>query len=263
MPITQIADVDVQTPPGERVLWRYMDFGKYVWTLARRKLWFSRADELGDPFEGSRLISGDARAQLERVREKMRKMVGQGSMTYMAGDPDQRRASIEHSLKEQTQMIWAANCWHGSQGESAALWRLYAPRGLAVAVRTTVAGLTQSLEADPTPMHLGVVTYHDYRNETEFDGNLIRSCFRKRLSFKHEEEVRAVVFPLPGLGGSLPWPKGVAVAADLARLIQRVFVDPAAPQFVVDAVRSATDAFGLDADLVEQSELGKEKPVFL
>jgi hypothetical protein len=34
-------------------LWRYMDLSKFVALLQTGKLYFARADKLGDPFEGS------------------------------------------------------------------------------------------------------------------------------------------------------------------------------------------------------------------
>lgn len=34
-------------------VWRYMDFTKFVSLLDKRELWFTRADELNDPFEGT------------------------------------------------------------------------------------------------------------------------------------------------------------------------------------------------------------------
>ena len=44
---------DLNPPQDNAVLWRYMDFTKFVSLLDRRALYFSRADKLGDPFEGS------------------------------------------------------------------------------------------------------------------------------------------------------------------------------------------------------------------
>ena len=40
-------------PPDDAVLWRYMDFTKFVSVLDKRALFFSAADKFGDPFEGS------------------------------------------------------------------------------------------------------------------------------------------------------------------------------------------------------------------
>jgi hypothetical protein len=34
-------------------IWRYLDIPKFFWLLEKQSLYFSRADLLGDPFEGS------------------------------------------------------------------------------------------------------------------------------------------------------------------------------------------------------------------
>ena len=38
--------------PDDAVLWRYMDFTKFVSLLEKSSLFFARADKLEDPFEG-------------------------------------------------------------------------------------------------------------------------------------------------------------------------------------------------------------------
>ena len=38
-------------PPEEAVLWRYMDFTKFVSLLSTNALYFARADTLGDPLK--------------------------------------------------------------------------------------------------------------------------------------------------------------------------------------------------------------------
>ena len=63
-------------PSDDAVLWRYMDFTKFVSLLDRSALFFARADKLNDPFEGSvsiinmlgNLIS--AREKLEMTDEE-------------------------------------------------------------------------------------------------------------------------------------------------------------------------------------------------
>ena len=44
---------DIEIPPIETKLWRYMDFAKFVSLLESRALFFVRADKLDDPFEGA------------------------------------------------------------------------------------------------------------------------------------------------------------------------------------------------------------------
>lgn len=47
---------------SEKTVWRYMSFSKFVWTIQNKRLWLSRADLLGDPWEIS--LSGE---QLQHV----------------------------------------------------------------------------------------------------------------------------------------------------------------------------------------------------
>lgn len=53
MPIDESDHPSFERPPAEASLWRYIDLPKYLSMLAQNALWFSRADLLGDPFEGS------------------------------------------------------------------------------------------------------------------------------------------------------------------------------------------------------------------
>jgi hypothetical protein len=43
----------IETPASAKILWRYMDFSKYISMLATYTLYFSRIDHLNDPFEGA------------------------------------------------------------------------------------------------------------------------------------------------------------------------------------------------------------------
>ena len=40
------------TPVDETIIWRYMDFTKFVDLLLNGKLFFNRSDNFEDPFEG-------------------------------------------------------------------------------------------------------------------------------------------------------------------------------------------------------------------
>ena len=54
------------TPDGDAVVWRYMDFTKFVSLLDRRALFFARAHKLGDPFEGTMTRANlEERSQLQ------------------------------------------------------------------------------------------------------------------------------------------------------------------------------------------------------
>ena len=46
-------DFRLAVPKADAVLWRYMSFTKFVSLLTKNAVFFSGADKLGDPFEGS------------------------------------------------------------------------------------------------------------------------------------------------------------------------------------------------------------------
>ena len=41
------------TPTDNTLIWRYMDFTKFISLLETSSLFFAQGDKLGDPFEGS------------------------------------------------------------------------------------------------------------------------------------------------------------------------------------------------------------------
>src|SRR5271157_280585 len=43
----------VQPENPNATIWKYIDLPELIYLLQERKLWFSRLDMLGDPFEGS------------------------------------------------------------------------------------------------------------------------------------------------------------------------------------------------------------------
>jgi hypothetical protein len=102
---------DLFVPPDEphSSIWRYLDFTKLVSLLETRALHFSRADLLGDPYEGSwpslnvRARPGWWPKDLEVSSEQFGEVARRNRFrTYI-------------------------NCWNQSEGESAALWGLYVP----------------------------------------------------------------------------------------------------------------------------------------
>ena len=72
--------------PPDAVLWRYMDFPKFVSMLKEGALWFSRADLLGDPLEGS--FTQAREMERQRMLENLRRDERAGnSRTFFATMP--------------------------------------------------------------------------------------------------------------------------------------------------------------------------------
>ena len=133
-------------PPENAVLWRYMDFTKYMSLLDKGALFFVRADKLGDPFEGS----------YSKINIAMR--------------PELYKNEIpEHALQQLADFMYASrrftmiSCWHWSSYESAAMWRLYSRERDGVAIKTDFKSLSDSFTGDDS-IFVGTVNYVDYKH---------------------------------------------------------------------------------------------------
>ena len=81
-------------PPDDAILWRYMDFPKFVSFLESSSLFFARADQLGDPFEGSY-----SQVNFNTLTERYPAEVAEGLRKAM---PGLARLRTNHFV----------NCWH-------------------------------------------------------------------------------------------------------------------------------------------------------
>ena len=218
-------------PPDDTVLWRYMDFTKFVSLMETRALFFCRADLLGDPFEGS--IS---------------------SVTPPAAPPDLKvgPVAVQQIDFRQIVRLVCVNCWHAGDFESAAMWRLYAREHSGVAIKTTFDRFKESFRGDQV-VRASAVKYVDYQVDPIPNWNSLLPLVHKRLSFQHEREVRAIFTRNPN-SVTVEESKGCYVDVDLAQLILEIVVAPFAQGWFFDLVRSFANRFEL-ADRVRASTL--------
>lgn len=264
------ASYDPTTP-----LWRFMDFTKFVSLLDRQTLFFSRADLLGDPFEGSYTEVN------VHMRPKWSKAMG-AEEDFLSGLSD------SHALMPRTTFV---SCWHASAYESAAMWSLYARTGDGIAVRTSLHGLSESLVEASQNVFIGAVTYLDHTTEAVPEGNTLRPFMHKRRSYEHEREVRAVIqeasyfkairarqtdelrrLELGGMGldpddqgvnldAVLPLPPpGLHVPVRLDLLIEQVILSPTAATWFHELVGNVLAKYG-GQQPVTQSDL-RSDPVY-
>ncbi|MFH0913981.1 MAG: hypothetical protein V1849_01670, partial [Chloroflexota bacterium] len=99
-------------------IWRYLNFTKFVSLLDKSALFFTRADKLDDPFEGS---------CPEKVIRFWEKKFG---MKYM------------DEFYEHLKKFTLVNCWHISDYESAAMWKMYLKNNEGIALQSTFNRLT-------------------------------------------------------------------------------------------------------------------------
>ena len=286
-------DFEPPKDPNTKI-WRYMNFTKFVDMLESGSLYFSRADRLGDAFEGSWSKPFPLSDILLSPTEDKRYGVALGRALFKL-------------LREYV----FASCWHINEYESMAMWSVYGGSNDAVAVQSTYSLLRESL---PPAFHLGVVRYtlgsqadesisksEDAKDlehvmsviskmhpsldpdslqepflDQRFQKMLLGIFLRKRRAFEHERELRAVVFLLNLLdypasigsyvryeqGDPLPHPYtlGIPQPVELSQLVERIYISPRAHTWFYDLVKKVTTRYGLDVP-VDPTSLDAE-PIF-
>ena len=234
-------------PPADTTIkvWRYLDFTKFVSLLDSRALFFARADQLLDPFEGSL-----PRANVE------------GSPERFGHPPDSDVLTRLAAMRERVRRQVGISSWYINAHESAAMWSLYLKSDEGVAVQSTFRRLTDAFRGYDSPVHVGMVRYIDFEHEAiPWGSNVLFPFLYKRKSFEYERELRAIVWEPPVDGRShLTDNYGAAAPVDLEGLVERVYVAPAAPRWFAALVSSVITRYGFEMP-VEQSILG-ESPLF-
>lgn len=256
MPVTNHPDFTTTLRPDQRI-WRYMDFTKFVSLLQRRALFFSRADYLGDEFEGS--LTEPTIVDQNAFFAQMLK-----DHPVHDADPSQlektvathrgQLAKLIKSLRQWTSIL----CWHANDHESAAMWRLYARTNEAIAVRSTLVDLQSALQNASEAIHISDVKYIDYKTQIMPYHNSFIPLLHKRQSFAHEQEVRAVIPPTigpPELYSDNP-NSGVSVPVDLEILVREVYVAPHSPDWFREMVETELRNYSLAKIPVVKSSLG-------
>ncbi len=224
----------------ESLVWRYMDFAKFVSLVESRKLFFSRLDLLGDPFEGS---------TPKRHVEAFHNM-----------KPDREFLSQDHYHNEAIRSSIFVSCWHLSAFESDALWRIYGPEGRTVAICTRYSKLRNLPN-----VKVGRVEYIDYDQAVIEQPVAEALAMLKRRSFDFEKEVRAIAKKRnqtffkdendqPFVKYGVNTFAGLRVEVDPQEFIEKIVVSPLAGDWFVDLIRELLRRFDLDIH-VAKSEL--------
>jgi len=222
-----------------------MDFTKFVAMLEQGGLFFVRACYLDDLFEGS----------YSRANEALRPQV----YSQAGLSPEQQEKMFgQLSVVSQQARGWVlVNCWHMNERESAGMWKLYTATNESVCVQSTYRRLRSVL---PTNVSMSVVHYIDYAKDWSPEGNLLYPFVHKRLSFAHEQELRALLFQSPPvLGGGMNFAaelpdRGIWQSVTISDLVESVYIAPAAPEWFRELVARVVERYKLNVP-VHQSVL--------
>ena len=232
--------IDPRLPPppsDDASMWRYMDFTKLISLLEEQALYFCRTDRLGDPFEGS--IS----------------QATPPAIVIPSGYTGRRR--FDQFDIRKIRGLTFANCWHGGDHESEAMWKLYGGEANGVAIKTKFGRFREAL-VDDHEVYVSTVQYRDYNREPIPWGNTLLPLLHKRVSFEHEREIRALLYPTPQR--DLQESYGIYSRVDLGVLVDAIIVAPLAPQWFVELVVKVVGRYDL-GDRVTRSDITDE-PTF-
>lgn len=208
-------------------IWRFTDLAKFLSLLVRRELYFHRADLQEDPFEGA--------------------------IWKLYGQDGRRTPPLHHHARRWLDEGVFVSSWHCNEHESMAMWKIYGAESSGIALRSTYNRLSRSFRDAPEPIHVGVVRYADFDENTHRQDEDWLPFLHKRKAFEYEQELRAVT-----RSGDEDVP-GVYVGVDLDELVETVVLAPGTPDWALEVVRDLTERYALPAP-VEPSEVDVEVP---
>lgn len=136
---------EYEVPRPSDVLWRYMDLSKLIYLIAKRALYFPSAECFPDNFEGAK-GSLDRKSKwddfyLNFFKKAVSTAPGQSPQfndeSYITQEAQRLLAEL-HYMGAQSRKNTYISCWHMSDYESEAMWKLYSKDNTnAVAIQTT------------------------------------------------------------------------------------------------------------------------------
>lgn len=237
------------TPPDEQVIWRYMSFSKFMSLISSESLWFARADTLqaSDPMEG-RVPEAQVEANIKHLR-----LLNLAPMTDKEGriifSPQQRaeQDAVMHMRREYFERYKTyINCWHISDVENFAMWRIYGEESNSLAIKSTVGDLRKALgESDNYRIFAGAMNYVDYSDPAIFKEpmpNGFSKYLNKSQYYEYEKELRLIYWDIGDVSDLIPnevkyhiepdesdvkeIPTGVKVPIDFKQLVNEVILGP-------------------------------------
>jgi hypothetical protein len=269
--------------PGTARLWRYMSLDKFVDLLSTQELFFTPLASLSntDPYEGYLpKVALDAHAsinkiiveQMESAHKELAEHLQKQRRTLSDREKQTLETQLEH-LRSSFRLFLPAiaktimvNCWHASEDQSEAMWRLYSDNGKAVAIETTLVALSRSIELKDSShvVHIYPVKYLDFFDSTlrppdcVVEGHL--APLLKRRSYQHEREVRAFIAkmaPDPRAGADISFwkPEPARLPIDLQTLVKGIYISPYATAPFPSSVLKVCELLGVGKSFVRQSKL--------
>lgn len=243
-PRTYMQNPKTTAPANKKALLRrYMSIDKFRRIAESNTLWFARADQLGDPFEGS-----IPRANL---RNRSSEYAEQREFFNRLGTQIKKSAFDYYMERSKTfyraRLSMFVSCWQVNNFEDSSMWRAYIPDNRGIAIETNFTFLKDSFTSKFHPsVTAGMVNYVDFDKEEIDTSDFYNIILTKRKEFQADRELRAILFmpqytnlPIANI------PLGIPVEINFKRLIKRIIVNPNASPDLFQEVAELCLQYGL------------------
>ncbi len=225
-------------------IWRYMSFSKFMNLITAETLFFCRADKFSDKWEGV-------------FPKKMIEKFGLAEKTLPSDDGNEYSPCEWQRVKEfRSHLI---NCWHLSEVESDAMWKLYSGNDGGIAIQSTIQRFQKSFKKTGERVWIGLVEYEDFntwqpknRHFNVGTSNILQAFFLKRKGFEHEKEIRAVINKAYAEHKS---ETGISVIVDINELIENIYISPTSEDWFEQLIKNVKEKYKFSFG-IEKSDLG-------
>ncbi|WP_057937862.1 DUF2971 domain-containing protein [Algoriphagus resistens] len=240
---------------SDTIIWRYLDFSKFIALLETKQLHFTRLDDFYDKFEGSyspsdyeRFLSDDFLTRIEN------------SLLSQLIDISVRLGNF-------------ASSWHINNYENYGMWKSYVKSNEGVAIKTTVGNLIKSLRNSKSSLVYGNIEYVDFEEldiRKYFEHNKQHGVqvmpipsFFKRKSFSFENEFRVVIYFEFGISNTnlinqdyidniiKSQKRFYQESIDLNELFNEIYIHPDSTEWFDTLVRKVGDRYNVDATILK------------
>jgi len=251
-------------------IWRYMDLEKFISLVTNRGLYFSCPCQFDDPYEGHytksqieafseifekslndslafrNQLAENLISALNEVNDKEAEEKVKSFMDFTDDNHKKVIATAQEATKISS-LKFGVNCWHKSEYESEAMWKLYSSSGQGIAIESTNIQLADSISSK---IRIGSVRYCDFDNEKIEKGHQDYGLFQKRKSFEHEKEFRAtILLQHEGIG--------MLVSCNLDVLINNIYLSPNSKPHVRDDIENLCKKLDLNKPVIRSSLFDK------
>jgi hypothetical protein len=264
-------------------IWRFLSLDKFLDMLRTKTLFFANPIIFEDPYE---LTLPDYRKN-KRYKSKVDEVLENeiGKKRYKKFKDQNWLVDIVCSCT--FAYYTYVNCWHISEIESAAMWKLYSGPSYGIAIKTTYGKLKRIKQLQSANISIREVQYLDFDKHWEGDVKQDVCLAIKRQSFQHEKELRliktipersftkALNYPSEELDGLIraviesknprEWKsifrarcapnrlKGKSIPVNLNQLIDEVVVSPFASKHSYDIIKFITKRVNLRKNVIQSS----------